>query len=136
MDMTEMCRNLIKLTDEKKAIEDILSEKSAEVESAKYKILNHMKESGTQSIKNDFGTFSAKIQKNVAQPASREDKELLFKYLEDQGIYWEYVSVHSAKLSSWAKAEIEAKESQGILGWVPPGLAAAKEVFTLSVRKK
>lgn len=136
MDMTEMCRNLIKLTDEKKSIEETLAQKSSEVEAVKYKILDYMKESGTQSIKNDFGTFSAKVQKNVAQPASREEKELLFNYLKDQGIYWEYVSVHSAKLSSWAKAEIEAKESQGILGWVPPGLQAAKEVFTLSVRKK
>lgn len=136
MDMTEMCKTLINLTDEKKALEEILSAKSAEVETVKYKILNHMKESGTQSIKNDFGTFSAKIQKNVAVPANQQEKELLFDYFKEQGIYWEYVSVHSAKLSSWAKAEIEAKESQGILGWVPPGLQPAKEVFTLSVRKK
>ena len=136
MNVNDMCKQLVQLTAEKEEIDRILSEKSAEVESLKYKILEYMKESGTQSIKNDFGTFSAKIQRNVSTPKTPEEKKLLFDYFLDQGIFWEYVSVHSAKLSSWAKAEIEAKEAQGILGWVPPGLQPAKEVFTLSVRKK
>ena len=95
-----------------------------------------MKENTLPNFKGEFGTVSIKNTKSITQPDGMEAKLQLFSYLREQGIFEEMVSVNSRTLSSWANKEIEAKEKEGIFGWVAPGLKPPETFASLAVRKK
>lgn len=106
------------------------------IDDIEIKILNILKENALPSFKSEFGTISIKNNKSITQPEDLAAKRALFGYLQEQGIFEEMVSVNSRTLNSWANKEIEAKESNGVFGWVPPGLKPPSEYQTLALRKK
>lgn len=131
-----LCEDLIKARDKKDAIAVELKVAQEAIDELEFKILTVMKENTLPNFKGEFGTVSIKNNKTVAQPEDMSAKIQLFDYLKSQGIFEEMVSVNSRTLSSWANKEIEAREKQGVFGWVPPGLKAPNEYQSLSVRKK
>jgi hypothetical protein len=134
--LTKLCDELMVVRakiDEIKKQEKEVSDEESRLEKL---ILNHLKEEGLPNFKGDFGAVSVVPRKSVIQPADMAEKMKFFAYLKEQNLLWEMVKVDSRTLSSWATKEIEAKEKNGILGWVPPGLKPPTEILTLSVRKK
>lgn len=131
-----LCEDLIKARDKKDAINAELKVAQEAIDELEFKILTVMKENTLPNFKGEFGTVSIKNNKTVAQPEDMSAKIQLFDYLKSQGIFEEMVAVNSRTLSSWANKEIEAREKQGVFGWVPPGLKAPNEYQSLSVRKK
>lgn len=131
-----LCEDLIKARDKKDAINAELKVAQEAIDELEHKILTVMKENTLPNFKGEFGTVSIKNNKTVAQPEDMSAKIQLFDYLKSQGIFEEMVAVNSRTLSSWANKEIEAREKQGVFGWVPPGLKAPNEYQSLSVRKK
>ena len=131
-----LCEDLIKARDKKDAIAVELKVAQEAIDELEFKILTVMKENTLPNFKGEFGTVSIKNNKTVAQPEDMSAKIQLFDYLKSQGIFEEMVAVNSRTLSSWANKEIEAREKQGVFGWVPPGLKAPNEYQSLSVRKK
>ena len=134
--LTDLCDNLIIAREAKDAINEELKIASEKISELEMKILNIMKENALPNFKGSFGTISIKNNKTIAQPEDMHSKIQLFDYLRSQGIFEEMVAVNSRTLSSWANKEIEAREKQGVFGWVPPGLKAPNEYQSLSVRKK
>jgi ABC-type uncharacterized transport system ATPase subunit len=134
--LTELCEKLIMARETKDVINDELKKIAEQIDELEMKILNIMKENALPNFKGAFGTISIKNNKSVAQPEDMQAKIQLFDYLRSQGIFEEMVSVNSRTLSSWANKEIEAREKQGVFGWVPPGLKTPNEYQSLSVRKK
>jgi predicted nucleic acid-binding Zn-ribbon protein len=114
-----------------KEVETLNSQKK-EIET---KILTIMKEENLPQFKSEFGTISIKNNKSVAQPETIEEKLRFFEYLKEQGLFEAMVSVNSRTLTSWVGKEVEAKEKQGVFGWVPPGLKAISTYPSLSIRK-
>lgn len=134
--LTELCEKLIMAREAKDVINEELKKIAEQIDELEMKILNIMKENALPNFKGAFGTISIKNNKTVAQPEDMSAKIKLFDYLKSQGIFEEMVAVNSRTLSSWANKEIEAREKQGVFGWVPPGLKAPNEYQSLSVRKK
>lgn len=134
--LTELCEKLIMARESKDVINEELKKIAEQIDELEMKILNIMKENALPNFKGAFGTISIKNNKTVAQPEDMSAKIKLFDYLKSQGIFEEMVAVNSRTLSSWANKEIEAREKQGVFGWVPPGLKAPNEYQSLSVRKK
>ncbi len=134
--MTAMCEDLSSLRTKIKELEDEakkLSEKKKEIER---KLLNHMKETGLNQLKGSFGTVSIVHKKSISQPGSFEDKLQFFEYLKEQGIFEQMVSVNSRTLQSWVGKEIEAKEKEGVLGWLPPGIKEPVEYQEVRLTKR
>lgn len=134
--LTDLCNSLIKLRETKSSIESELESVQENIKEYELKILNVMKENAIPNFKGEFGTISIKNNKSVSQPENFEEKLKFFEYLKSEGLFEEMVSVNSRTLSSWANKEIEAREKQGVFGWVPPGLKPPTEYQSLSVRKK
>jgi hypothetical protein len=133
--LNDLCLKLVEKRNEKKALENQVAEADGEVKSIEAKILEYMKEYGMPSFKGSFGTISVRNNKQVLQPENLAEKQKLFDYLKELDVFFEMVNVNSRTLCSWATKEIEAKEKDGIFGWVPPGLKAPNEYQSLSLRK-
>lgn len=131
-----LCESLIKARDSKDELNKELKLVQEAIDELEIRILNVMKENALPNFKGEFGTVSIKNTKSITQPDGMEAKLQLFGYLREQGIFEEMVSVNSRTLSSWANKEIEAKEKEGVFGWVPPGLKPPETYSSLSVRKK
>ncbi len=134
--LKKKCESLIALRELKDKISEDLKGVNAEIDAIEVTILNILKENAMPNFKSELGTFSVKNNKSITQPEDSIAKRKLFMYLTEQGIFEEMVSVNSRTLNSWATKEIEAKEAEGVFGWVPPGLKPATEYQSLSVRKK
>jgi hypothetical protein len=131
-----LCESLILARESKDVIAQELKTVQEAIDELETKILSIMKENAMPNFKGEFGTISIKNTKSITQPGSLEEKLQLFQYLQGQGIFNEMVNVNSRTLSSWVNKEIEAKEKEGIFGWVPPGLKPPETYASLSVRKK
>lgn len=110
-----------------------LSEKKTQLEG---QIVGLMKDAGISHLKGKNGSLGLTTRRSVAQPETMEQKMQFFDFLREKGIFEEMVSVNSRTLSSFVTAEIEAKEKEGVFGWVPPGLKEPNITQVLSVRKK
>lgn len=135
-DLNQFCENLVQLREEKEDINEQLKTVQEKITELEQKIILIMSEHALPNFKSSFGSISIRTIKSITQPAGIEKKLELFEYLRAQGIFEELVSVNSRTLSSWAAKEIEAKEKEGVFGWVPPGLSSPTEIKALSVRKK
>lgn len=134
--LRKLCESLILARESKDVVNQELKNVQEAIDELEVKILNIMKENAMPNFKGEFGTISIKNTKSITQPDGMEAKLQLFDYLKGQGVFEEMVNVNSRTLSSWANKEIEAKEKEGVFGWVPPGLKPPETFASLSVRKK
>ena len=135
--LTEICQAYADKRAERDELESKVKELSKEAEEIEAKILAYLTEYGMPNFKGAFGTVSVRNTKTISQPETMEEKLKLFDYLREQNLFDSMVSVNSRTLSSWASKEIEAKEKDGVYGWVPPGLKPAQnfQKITLSRSK-
>ncbi len=133
--MNAMIDELKALRVSKEEFEESAKELSKEISKLESKLIEHLKENGMTSFKGASGQIVLSKRKNVSQPATPEDREAFFNYLKEQEIFDKMISVNARTLSSWAVKEIEAKQEQGVFGWVPPGLKEPSEHDILSLRK-
>lgn len=133
-ELNNLCARLRVLRDDKNELEDRVKDLNTDIADVQARILEAMIEHEIPSIKGPFGTISVKYQKTFRQPETMEDKLKLFEYLKEEGIFNDMVKVDSRTLSSWASEEVEARERDGIVGWVPPGLQPPSEFPKISLR--
>ena len=135
-ELNNLCARLRLLRDDKNELEDRVKDLNTDIADVQARILEAMIEHEIPSVKGSFGTVSVQYQKTFRQPATIEDKLKLFDYLREEGIFNDMVKVDSRTLSSWASKEVEAKERDGVIGWVPPGLEAPSGFPKISLRTK
>lgn len=134
--LNEMCKTLLQLRANKEACAEALEVANGAVSEMERKILTVLVENNMPNFASEGVVISLKNNVSFAQPEDHEQKLQLFEYLKQQDVFETMVAVNAKTLSSWAKKEVEAKEKQGVFGWVPPGLKAPNEYKSLSVRKK
>lgn len=133
--INELIERLRTFREEKEKLEDQVKVVESGIRASEIKLIEYLKEAGMTSFKGAGGHVILNKRKNVSQPGSPEDKEALFNYLREQGIFEQMVSVNARTLSSWAIKEIEAKTQEGVYGWTPPGLKEPSEYEYISLRK-
>lgn len=81
-----------------------LKEEEAEL---KRVVLDTLEANDIPVFRSNKGTVSVKPMRSVSCPKDPERKKEFFRFLEDQGMYWDYVTVNSRTLNSWYNAEVE-----------------------------
>lgn len=104
-------------------------------EQVKTKILRAIEASGIGSLKAHGWTFYKKDETSVKTPKTIEEKQELFEFLRERGIFDEMVSVNSKTLNTLYKNLSEEAADQGILEFVMPGVGAPTTYTTLEMRR-
>lgn len=115
-----------------KVLEDAVEAEKAIHTEQKAKIQAYMEQLGKTAYKSNYGTVSIKQQCSVETPKDPQDKRAFFKWLEDNGLYDQYVSVNSKSLNSLFNSQVEAT---GNIDLRLPGISAPKYFKTLSLLK-
>lgn len=112
----------------------------ADKEALGAKIMGILKTLDRKSYKCDAGTFSRVESMRVNIPTEPEDKQALFQWLQEKGIYDQYATVNSNSLNSLYMQEFEAVKAGGdpeaILDFRIPGVGEPKLHERISFRRK
>lgn len=106
-----------------------------ELKKIQEQIMLMMKESEMSSFKHALGTVVLTTRFTVKNPATPEDKQAFFGYLKDKGIFDDMVSVHSQRLNSWYKEEMEVAKTEGNFDFKIPGIGDPSSMEYLTFRK-
>ena len=101
--------------------------------------VQHLKDLEREEYDSPMGKVSIKEKWSVTSPQTDQDKELLFGFLRERGIFTKYVSVNSKSLQSLYGAEWEAAKARGEgLEFSIPGISAPNlfEKFECKESKK
>jgi hypothetical protein len=134
--LNQLSEKLLLLRESKDELEEQFKALESKISEVSSEILRRLKDSGKDNWQIPGALISIKNTKSIRQPENLQKKLELFGYLRGQGVFEEMVNVHARTLSSWANKEIEAKEKQGVFGWVPPGLTQPETFSSLAVKKK
>lgn len=88
------------------------------------------------SYKSANGTMTVTTRASYKLPKTWENKQALFDYLKEKGLYEEAVSVNSQWLNGFCKREVEAATEAGDLFFSVPGIEYSPGSPNLSFRKK
>lgn len=88
-----------------------------------------------ESIRAHGFLFFKEQKSSVTTPKTTEDKELLFAFLRERGIFSEMVSVNSMTLNSLYKTLANEAAADGNLDFKLPGVAEPKSYTTLKMRR-
>lgn len=72
---------------------------------------------------------------SVTTPKTPEEKEQLFEFLQQRGIFLEMASVNSQTLNSLYKSLAEEAAEKGVLDFRMPGVGEPTEYISLKMRK-
>ena len=113
-------------------LKEIVSTRTDELKKCQQEITDYLNEISKESYHGRAGVFAKKDKYSYRLPKDQANRELLFAYMKEQGVYDEMVGVNSITLNSWANQEIEAK---GLIDYRIPGLAQADIYTVVSMRK-
>lgn len=99
-------------------------------------LLRMLEASELNSINAHGYTFYIQSSMSVATPKSYEDKQALFNFLKELGIYDDYISVNSKTLNSLYNKLSEEALEKGIIEFSMPGIETPKEIKTLRLRSR
>lgn len=121
------------LADAKKAE---LSDLNKKLESLELKAVAYLKELERKSYKTDAGTITIVEKWRVNVPTDPKDKNALFEYLKERGIFDRYATVNSNSLNSFYMEEWENAKQRGEgMDFNIPGVGAPKLVEIISFRR-
>lgn len=111
----------------------------AQLEELEQKILQTLNDNNLTSFKSSHGTVVKSLRYSVQTPKSHDQKKEFFKWLNGKygaDVYWDYVTVNSAKLNAFYKGEMENAKEAGDFDFKIPGLSEPEAQPILSLRKK
>jgi len=134
--MTTMVKELRDLYDAKKDAEGLFEQSKAEYKAKADAIQEALEEAEMQQHKvPGVALVSLRSRLSVQTPKTNEEKEALFGWLRDKGIFLDKVSINSRTLNSLYQAEYEAQLESGVADWRMPGVGEPVVDNTLSLRK-
>lgn len=131
----DMTLNAVALKDEIAKLNALLKEKNEELDALNARILRAFEVMGIDSLKSHGFTFYPETKNSVSVPKTREDKEALFNFLAERGIYWDMVSINSMTLNALYKSLADEAMEKGNLDFRLPGIGEPKTYTTLRMRK-
>lgn len=117
----------------------VMDPKRQRLEELEAKILQTLADHEMTSYKSTHGTIVRSLRYSVRTPKTLEEKTAFFDWLhksKGRDVYWTYVSINSASLNAFYKAEMKAAKESGDFDFKIPGLAEPEATPVLSRRKK
>lgn len=131
-ELEALCAKARDQRDEYKALEDEFEAKKKEFNITMSEIHTHLEKIGKDKYQSESGTFYVKTDFSVQVPKTEEEKQQLFKWLEEKGISMQYLTVNSRSLQSLYKSCLESEGPDFEMPGVPP----AKSFDKLQMRGK
>lgn len=134
------------LVQEYRAIQECIEEKELELkpmreekEKIAAKLMGILKTLKKKNYKCEAGTFSIVEKTRVSLPQTDEDKEALFNWLKERGLYHAYATVNSNSINALYNAEFEqvkkTNDPELIMDFKIPGLGEPKVHEIVSFRR-
>ncbi len=134
-DLAEMLKSAAELKEEigdKKAALGVLTKLYDDITD---KILRTMELMGLDKVNAHGFTFYMHTESSVQTPKTTEDKEKLFMWLEEQGLFYEFASVNSQSLNKLYREKAEEAAKNGNLDFRIPGIGAPSTYQDLRMRR-
>jgi len=123
---------LFQKKEEAKELEKLVTAKNVEISKVRADITVALKELGREDYKAAAGSVKLKTIWRVSLPQSDEDKQKLFDWLKERGIFNKYATVNSNSLNSLYMAEWEDAKMRGEgMEFEIPGVPQPKSFQTL-----
>lgn len=123
---------LFQKKEEAKELEKLVTAKNVEISKVRADITAALKELGREDYKAAAGSVKLKTTWRVNLPQSDEDKQKLFDWLKERGIFNKYATVNSNSLNSLYMAEWEAAKKRGEgMEFEIPGVPQPKSFQTI-----
>lgn len=98
-------------------------------------VLKTLELAEVDSIKAHGFTFYKETKSSVTTPKTNEEKQQLFEFLQNRGIFLDTVSVNSMTLNALYKSLAEDAAKEGILDYRMPGVGEPTTYTTLKLRR-
>ncbi len=116
-----------KASDKKKVTE--------ELEIAEKEMISMLTEANLPSFKSEYGNVFISHRLSVKTPKTPEDRAVFFNYLRLEGVFDSMITVNSATLNSFYKAQIEEAKARGEDDFEIPGLTEVTVEQNLAFRR-
>lgn len=130
-ELEKLCEDAFLLKAKCDSIEESLSLEKEELNAVNKKILAVLELYGKKHWEHPLGKIEMRERTSVKTPKTEEEKKLFFEWLEQKGVYWQYVTVNSQSLNALYNAEFESNDD---LGFKIPGIGEP-EVFKQIILK-
>lgn len=134
-DLQELCKQAACLRHEIEEIDAKRKSVSGQYDTVTAQILRTLELMEIDSIKAHGFLFYTERKTSVTTPKTMEDKQLLFQFLRERGVFDELVSVNSQTLNSFYKDCAEQALKEGVLEFIMPGVGRPNEYVSLKLRK-
>lgn len=136
-ELDTLLEQLGKLEDEKEAISESLKAKNKEISSLELRITEVLKSLEREEYDSPHGKCSFEEVFNVKMP-TEENKEQLWAWMREKGIYDRYATVHATSLKSLFRAErnIAIENGEDPLTFALPGMEPATIFEKLNFKPK
>lgn len=112
-----------------------LKQKEDKLQDVRQELLAALEFMGIESIRAHGYLFHKEEKTSVTTPKTTEQKQELFEYLKEKGLYWEMVSVNSQTLNALYHSLSTQAEEEGILAFKLPGVPDPTTYTNLKMRR-
>lgn len=107
-ELDELLKQLLKLGEEKDALEDLLTAKNKEISAIEWRAAAYLEELERTEYHTHLGKFTIEASERINLPKEDRDKQALFAHLRERGIADKYLTVHAGSLNALFFADREA----------------------------
>lgn len=133
-DFEKVCENIALLRAEVAAKKADVAKVQEYLDQEEKKAMAMLEASEKTKYVSEYGTIYTAVYESIAVPKGNNKQEF-FKYLKDNGIYDEVVTVNSQWLNGWYRKEKEAAIEGGNILFTIPGIENPVSTVRLSFRK-
>lgn len=133
--LTRQCQKIADLRWEESQLSMTKKKITEELEIAEKEMLEMLTASNLKNFKSSAGLVSITHRTSVKTPKTEEDRQAFFEFLKSKGLYDSMISVNSATLNSFYKAEFEEAKERGDDDFEIPGIKEVTIDQNLSFRR-
>lgn len=134
-DLTEITKAAVELKEEIGKADAALKSKKERFQELSNQILKTLELMELDSVKAHGYLFFKEEKSSVVTPKTIEEKQALFDYLQEKGLFMEMVSVNSQTLNALYKSMAEQAAEEGILEFKLPGVPEPTVYTNLKLRR-
>lgn len=112
-ELDNLCDNAAEIRFEIEQMEELVKTRREKLEEINYKILNLLEVHDKTNWKTSKADFEVRERLSFKTPKTDEDKQKLFPWLQNKGIFWSMVNINSQTLNALCKSEIENCKQTG-----------------------
>lgn len=133
----ELVKNLLEQKAKVKAAEKIVDGEKEKFQQLEKNVMAYMTELGKEKYSVDgYGSIYVSNHFSAQTPKTIEQKQEFFKWLEEKGMFYEYLNVNAMSLATLVQTEEEEALKRGEIDFKIPGIGETKWSKRLNVRQK